>query len=1764
MANSTNNQADLIKNNSELEAQLSKKMNDTEKKAVEKAFELAVGSIENNIAEKLKLNPNAFPENQRDLILDVIKDILDGDDVLDKTRIASINDLLWNPQNNLDPYLKEQIAWLYGYAIEIDALDTSYKKELGKLISRTSDVIAKLFQTFPEKKNSNIVKWKFHMIKDKSNKIQPQVIKVDNRVLDDLRNPNALSNSMFQQEKNSIASEVLSDMQSDFLKNIKRSLLVNSDRYNTAGGDQKSSYRTKIREDVYRLKVFMEAFPSVDISSIPQHLRPDQQNDFSDLTMTKDSILKEFSQSYEKKLQKSLERKTKNEIPSRIEHITQAWLQWYQDFLKNFEKADNTFYNSEKTRVDSLRLVTSEYVDTKVQGADNVETLKKDPNWGKIITTIKKTYDIDEKDFSTFMNAARYVNIGDVISIVDTYKKSAGWGIGSELFAKKLPENYKSTWKRTFFKTERALAYDIAKIYETNKSENFNKFLGDVLPILESSSVTNAKVLWENIARVTKSTHEIQKVGEVVWGSKLALLLGDLDANLSVDKKDQWQKTWQAIVTMYETAKAWKTEEVVVGNIKNFLIWIDSTLEGWLKNIQNDEASLVGYFVKTPVALSTIRKQLSLLGTNASLMFQEWANIGGVMKEQSKDKVDMMNAFEKKLQSALEVNKEKIAAQYDATKTAIEQKMNEFEGWSNERNQYNSVLDSLKNQREENLKVINVAAVAAWASMLNEKFSWAWLAFALDSPKFNARLSENTNNIISNIAVVPWVGLASGDKVQPVWVMWVSIWWGKVFTTENRGLSAINWGSTISTWWLSLSFIRTKETNKQETDKDLEASAEYLNYWITFVRSWSGNMFAVAQAWWSRDRQNKIIEHQNILKTNVDLQKLIWWVLKNALITVDANEKNQSVTTKEQFEKNVYETLEKKVFSKTKDKQMISALAKKIVDATAPYVIENNTLKNIHNQQVDIIVHDIANNIALTYRNEQVMWMNKVEVNGLNLAVAIPVWSNPIAMGEAVLLSILSSVPGKVNKAPNRTEDAGSLRKAQNIIDYGLWAQEYGAWSDIKTLEGFNRLWKYLQKNTAEGKKVDLFGLDDQHTFVTIHKEAFKHMNIAIDPSLRQYIYLNQDGNVVIPAVPTTYAQLARWSSSIDAMIFWKTWLAGTDLLKLTDVTSTSPEKNFEKKDLITENSLLETMQHELTRWVLTPIQDKIRITGNKVEMYIDDQVCEPISLKTPDGSLIKSWKMVFTNNGSGKPLFYEYIKTNDPLKIEYKESVAVGVELPDVDSIWKTFLDQPKIEARLLSMKENYNVDYRKFQSKIYGWEYQDALAYAKKMFANSVFAHKNIDTLIDQKALNYIKSLDLTGENKEIAKASLNYLNGKLALTPSTWGRGKDISSYLNSGDPILKWRLSKAKQEAYKNESLQKLVDARLSWGKYDNKILFSLTNMLKKEWLSDVAQESLLENRANALWDISNTKTYTSEKLDNAIALVFWYWEQVNERWTGHPQLARNEGVSYESEISNSEIKDYFVGRLSPEYLETIKTSIVKQYGNGLSVDKISNENLTKALLDGKLHIEDVFRKAQTIELGTEFVFAFYAECFNESIVLKNITVKKENSRDVKVEDVIMSNTQSTSNQASRGSMARWVAASTTITGKIDGWTDTGQQEVISETMTWELVEKDWKRYFEWKDANGNVVSHELTVDNWKLYLLQWGDKQFVGDIPTGVPDLFDLTDKTTKVSITTKVVTELPPDLLDNTMTVEQTDKGWMLTMYHVVADGVVAKSGANK
>ncbi len=1578
-----------------------------EKKSIEWAFDKAVENIQIKLQKYLK--KSKLDDDKKEALSNLITAIQNPNIELQKDQIEKIKELLKG--NDISDNVKEQIAWLYGYATEIDHLESSYKTELWSLVEWISNEISSLLIKFNVNKNTKKISSAFKEVKADSIKL----------------NDETLANNLF-----SLLSQTLNDNTIDAPKrNIAFHELQNLT--NSMTGEKKQMYVDILRraKDADSKK---EQATQIFSSNAPKEARWTAK-------IVSEFLQKEIYEETDYNL-----RQTKiNALKTFTDGLstTSDFYRQNSDFLKTAQLNVEKFDNIEPT-------------------VEEMNVLKKDPSWNKIFKAIKKTYNIDAKDFSILVRAGKNTNLGDIFSIVE---KS-----GAIAFDKKYPDWYNRTWKSwNIFRTELSVARAAAKVYEkyskttdadidkyikeavleelsdpkskskVNKKDtkttgtivdkNVKKFLDQVRPILENNDVTNGKVLWEQIARLTTVTNSAEKVKT---DKKLAYLLWDIDANGKVDKEDGATIAWLALSNMYESAKAQLGEGKLIENIVAFM----NMGKGKDKTItlaSNTEVALTDYLISNPAELQSLRNKLFLMGKEAILIFKKGQKTGEIATSRYIDKEAFSDAIANNKEISDLIN-DKMGKWYSELMAKLQELAKDPATKPVEAKKYQDLINDLIKNKEENLKNIKLEAIWIGAMFLKNQYLWAGGGAQVTNEPLNEWLSKNTKGLLENLSFVPGV-VHLGDK--KFWgALGLNLWWGKqwwdILKHGDRSASwnfwtMVNVGPTF-TFGVGGRYWREWQVNAMQIRENFEkTTAQYVNAWISAYYSVDG----AHVAWdlgYRRDQLRGIEQKGEVIRVDVDLQKLIQEILK------------KWSTKKEE----VLESL-KKVFPKTKQTAWMEAFAQKIMNAIAVF----GWVTRINEKDVSSnVAKSIAENLAKSYKNEQVQGMAKVQFSGVRMIVDFPVRPGaPVDLAiETVLLSVFSSVGITFYSNTKWLEDLESVQQASDILASGAWLDEnseIGSRSEQTAITYLNSIAKSVQRK--ETNKIDRFSKEDINgtPYILIDKVAFEKMNFAILPVLKQYVGTYQ-GKVAIPAVPWVYTELVKSDAMIRTLVFGSVGTGNTEQLILSHIPDSLPEK-FDKSILVTPHAVAETIKYLQTEGqLLAPLKDKNIIIDERNGTVKITETGEPVKFDWLKGVL----RFSQINGNVSVKLDTTGNLANEPLKIEYVTQTVMNIELGKPSPEREKYVDDPTIEAKIIQLK---NHGWTKAQKQAY-------INYKKAM------QEKNYDSAKDQVQIMWFNPSELENQDQSISIANLNYLSGKFALTSATWSKdatSDNFGKYIDTAENKHKGTLSRERQKKLRDVPLTKLTTARREWGTYEWLGVNSLQKLIAKEqYLNSwkTAFETARGTTVNMIW---GDALYGSQESKNAIALVFGYGTNwVEENFTGHPKLAtKKEGWAlYETPVIDDNLKQYFLENMSAKtnYFEQLAKSIADQYNAGLATDQVDAKLITPELIKKALLAEN--DSGRIIEIGdkkipiwAEFSFAFYAECFNESLVMKNLTVTKETKSDVKIEDKVYENLANTTQTATRNQIA------------VIGWawnSYTTKENISSGTNTDNINNADW--------------------------------------------------------------------------------------------------------
>jgi hypothetical protein len=149
--------------------------------------------------------------------------------------------------------------------------------------------------------------------------------------------------------------------------------------------------------------------------------------------------------------------------------------------------------------------------------------------------------------------------------------------------------------------------------------------------------------------------------------------------------------------------------------------------------------------------------------------------------------------------------------------------------------------------------------------------------------------------------------------------------------------------------------------------------------------------------------------------------------------------------------------------------------------------------------------------------------------------------------------------------------------------------------------------------------------------------------------------------------------------------------------------------------------------------------------------------------------------------------------------------------------------------------------------------------------------------------------------------------------------------------------------------------------------------TLRSKLKKEKMSKADIDYFIKLREQAVKKIGKDNTYTLDRnsTQGSYGLVMGYADsgEIEEKYLPHPELA----AGALAPIDNDGLKRYYLDNLPDD------SPILAEVASIFGID--SKDKIIEAIIDGA-------------KIESSFKLGFYGKCFNETILLDKLTIKKE--------------------------------------------------------------------------------------------------------------------------------------------------------------------------
>lgn len=458
---------------------------------------------------------------------------------------------------------------------------------------------------------------------------------------------------------------------------------------------------------------------------------------------------------------------------------------------------------------------------------------------------------------------------------------------------------------------------------------------------------------------------------------------------------------------------------------------------------------------------------------------------------------------------------------------------------------------------------------------------------------------------------------------------------------------------------------------------------------------------------------------------------------------------------------------------------------------------------------------------------------------------------------------------------------------------------------------------------------------------------------------------------------------------------------AGTELIDAKIASTYTGEKIHEKKAIegVSQESV-NTLVQEKTEGILENVTVVVREEKSK-----NANVAIDISFDVPAGytvrglqavngrvmrSLTNKQTMRILKDTKEKVLYTQVVDSpNFAFGAEAKYGLTRNEAFPE--------LTRPNIESTLIKPRTIVESRYNPKNQKAYN-EFIETM---KKPLSDA-------KTL--EKASAAAKALFPELKDKALNEADLYRINGALCTVATTENKGYSKDGKFDKAvyDAKLKELTGGKKVDAPKDtkEMLSYLVKARggdaTAMAKLMQAPLSQLMDYRKDGQTGFVGYEKRMATagytkdainlytkaRAEVGATMKNDVGYGRETVDNAVALVFGYDGKgtLNEKFTTHPEIATKQSTG-ESTFKKFE-RDTAGKAIIAEFIKTIyeKEPTLKA--------KFLAEVQKKIPTATEAQIKEVLINGGTINgipVYADFGFAFYANCFNESIVMRGLQI-----------------------------------------------------------------------------------------------------------------------------------------------------------------------------
>jgi hypothetical protein len=928
-------------------------------------------------------------------------------------------------------------------------------------------------------------------------------------------------------------------------------------------------------------------------------------------------------------------------------------------------------------------------------------------------------------------------------------------------------------------------------------------------------------------------------------------------------------------------------------------------------------------------------------------------------------------------------------------------------------------IQALEENKEKNLQAIKVNLIAAGISDIEDN-EGIGAGVNITSERINAWLSSETFKSSLNLSpgVAVW---QDGTIAMGLMLTYAG---AKTFNKDNaanggehRILFAASGGAGLSQWkliiWPAIGLWFEEQVNGKKIVKSADVhSANYIGAMAHATLVSRG-----VDAFFRKDHREWIIEGEK------ELMKDVEGVINDVINTKSFTQDKIQAILKEKDPKT--------------DRNILYRAAQNILLQVKPFEIYVNSTDPEIQKLVQAtkweVAKSIATNYALTWRNFQMGDLNKTwKWSGIGGGVEFIAGFMPIPrLGVAF----------SRYKGLQYVENNASVKTVNDMIDRGAGVDQDNLMAAVETKELVERLNKSL-----DGGKNFSYLEEKGKSYVVIEKRMLNSAKLYVSPDQADFIkYDEANWSLKVPAemsclLNTVYRdtkkeyQLLLGDKKAKDMVL----ITAEDLKKFVNGAPEKYDNTRFSKDML-EASIKNSPDHkDLLKYLTVLAVDN---KAKKIQFKISDGVSAltiPAAMydtKTKVITIDRDQQVNIAYDPKTKKMSFDF-KTSKVFALTFNQKKAdAKVDAPNsltadikeklfkVSDVTRDLVETP--QAANINNEKVMDMKYKKNKDGIYSGKQAPFVAFEKAMDKGDfINAKKHLakmlgvdaSTLEDQdvRSMNAKFAMGTDTRDKDVThiegwEAKLEAYAQELADVVFKGDAKLDIYKQAipliirckicadgqcdNPAEKVTKSLMKeikdKLKKLANKSAEAQRLASMLVSLDDVANSRKAWLTNHLNDEiksgGMKKGAKESLFTLREESLKATRDAEwnqrcVYTSKSEEAAIGMVFGYnyaigaW--VQEKFVWSPRLAVAEGVSTMVDIKATDhtaLKSYFLDNLFK------KDAGLKTY------------LMEKLVTAGKIKADDVKGAKEHLLKNGEFAYAFYAECFNETILLKSVKI-----------------------------------------------------------------------------------------------------------------------------------------------------------------------------